>query len=373
MKWSDLLAAIACATAVLAAPAPEPTPGPNIEDALAKRATTCTFSGSLGYSSASKSKTSCSTIVLSALSVPSGVTLDLTSLKTGTTVIFEGETTFGYKEWSGPLVAVSGTSITVKGASGSSLNGNGASYWDGKGSNGGKTKPKFFQAHSLTTSTIENLNIVNAPVQVFSINTVQTLNLIDITIDNSAGASLGANTDGFDIGSSDGVTITGAKVYNQDDCVAINSGTNINFSGGYCSGGHGLSVGSVGGRSDNTVDGVTFESSQIVNSQNGVRIKTISGDTGTVKGVTYKDITLSGITKYGIVVDQAYDGTAGSPTSGVPITDFTLDGVTGSVSSSATEIYIDCASCSGWTWSGVSVTGGKKSSSCKGVPSGVSC
>jgi hypothetical protein len=53
---------------------------------LEERATTCTFSGSNGASSASKSKTACSTIVLSAVAVPSGTTLDLTGLKDGTTV-----------------------------------------------------------------------------------------------------------------------------------------------------------------------------------------------------------------------------------------------------------------------------------------------
>jgi polygalacturonase len=48
-----------------------------------------------------------------------------------------------------------------------------------------------------------------------------------MTIDDSAGDtdSLGHNTDGFDIGTSSNVVIDGAKVYNQDDCVAVNSGT----------------------------------------------------------------------------------------------------------------------------------------------------
>lgn len=48
-----------------------------------------------------------------------------------------------------------------------------------------------------------------------------------MTIDNSDGDTddLGANTDGFDIGDSTNVVITGANVYNQDDCVAVNSGT----------------------------------------------------------------------------------------------------------------------------------------------------
>jgi polygalacturonase len=132
-------------------------------------------------------------------------------------VIFEGTTTWGYEEWAGPLFAVSGTDITVTQASGAVLN--------GEGSNGGKTKPKFFQAHSLVTSTISDIYILNPPVQVFSIDTVTTLTVSGVTIDGTAGDSLGANTDGFDIGSSTGVTITGANVYNQDDCVAINSGT----------------------------------------------------------------------------------------------------------------------------------------------------
>jgi hypothetical protein len=41
------------------------------------------------------------------------------------------------------------------------------------------------------------------------------------------------------------------------------------FSGGVCSGGHGLSIGSVGGRSDNTVSSVTFENSEVKASVNG--------------------------------------------------------------------------------------------------------
>ena len=46
----------------------------------------------------------------------------------------------------------------------------------------------------------------------------------DVLVDNKDGDtdSLGHNTDGFDVSASD-VTITGSTVYNQDDCVAINS------------------------------------------------------------------------------------------------------------------------------------------------------
>lgn len=151
-------------------------------------------------------------------------------------------------------------------------------------------------------------------MQGFSINGASGLTLKTITINNKDGdiGSLGHNTDAFDVGSSDSVTIDGATVYNQDDCLAVNSGTNIVFKNGYCSGGHGISIGSVGGRSDNTVNTVTISDSTIVNSQNGVRIKTVYGATGEVKGVTYSGITLKNITKYGIVIEQDYEN--GSPT-----------------------------------------------------------
>lgn len=221
---SLLLASLAVSAS--ATPTPEITAAPKPE--VVKRATSCTFSGSTGAASASKSATSCATIVLNNVAVPSGTTLDLSGLADDTTVIFQGTTTWGYKEWAGPLLSIGGKGIKVSGASGHVLNGDGARWWDGEGSNGGKTKPKFFAAHSLTGgSTITNLNIKNTPVQAVSIAGCDSLTITGMTIDDSDGdsGSLGHNTDGFDIGTSNNIVIDGAKVYNQDDCVAINSGT----------------------------------------------------------------------------------------------------------------------------------------------------
>ncbi|KAJ4993730.1 endopolygalacturonase 1 [Stagonosporopsis vannaccii] len=333
----------------------------------------CTFTDA---AAAAKGKSSCTNIVLNNINVPAGTTLDLTKLKDGTTVTFQGTTSFGYKEWKGPLISVSGTKITVKGASGHVIDGNGAKWWDGKGTNGGKDKPKFFYAHSMKQSTISNLNVKNTPVQGFSINGATDLVLDHITIDNSAGDKTngGHNTDAFDVGSSTGITISNANIKNQDDCLAINSGTNIHFTGGTCSGGHGLSIGSVGGRSDNTVKNVVIENSKILNSDNGVRIKTVSGATGSVSNITYKDITLSNIAKYGIVIQQDYENGSptGKPTTGVPITNLQVSGVTGSVASGGINTYILCGkgSCSNWKWSGNKVSGGSKKATCSNIPSG---
>ncbi|KAL2844287.1 glycoside hydrolase [Aspergillus pseudodeflectus] len=379
-KLLGSLTLVTLAAGVAASPAqPLITASPTV-NTVNKRADSCTFSGSNGAASASKSQASCATIVLSDVAVPSGTTLDLSDLEDDTTVIFEGTTTWGYKEWSGPLLQIKGNGITIKGASGAKLNPDGARWWDSEGSNGGKTKPKFFYAHDLTDSSITDLYIENTPVQAVSINGCDGLTITDMTIDNSAGDDEGGhNTDGFDIGESNNVVITGAKVYNQDDCVAVNSGTEITFSGGTCSGGHGLSIGSVGGRDDNTVDTVTFKDSEVTNSDNGIRIKAKSGETGEIKGVTYSGITLSSINKYGILIEQNYNGgdLHGDPTSGIPITDLTIENITGSgaVSSDGTNIAIVCGSsgCSDWTWDNVDVTGGEDYDSCENVPSAATC
>jgi polygalacturonase len=276
---------------------------------------------------------------------------------------------------------IQGTGISVSGASGAILDGQGAKWWDGKGDSG-KVKPKFFAAHSLKSSSITNLYLKNTPVQAVSINGCDGLIITGMTIDNTAGdaGSKGHNTDGFDIGSSNNVIIDGAKVYNQDDCVAVNSGTNITFKNGLCSGGHGLSIGSVGGRSDNTVDTVTFSNNQVTKSVQAIRIKAKAGTTGKINKVTYDGLTMSAISKYGVLIEQNYDGgdLHGTATTGVPITGLTLNNIkgTGAVTSGGNDVVVTCgsaSSCTGWKWTGVSVTGGKAYGSCSNVPSVTKC
>ncbi|KAJ5982862.1 hypothetical protein N7481_004961 [Penicillium waksmanii] len=335
-----------------------PPPPSRVSDFTQRSSSTCTFTEA---ASASASKSDCSTIILSDIEVPAGETLDLSDLSDGTKVIFDGTTTFGYEEWKGSLIHISGSGITVTANDGA------------RGNQWRETKPKFFYAHSLDDSIISGLTIKNTPVQAIS---VQSDNLVigDVTIDNSDGDDNGGhNTDGFDISESTYITITNPTVKNQDDCLAINSGE----SGATCSGGHGLSIDSVGDRDDNTVKNVTITDSTVSDSANGIRIKTIYDATGSVSDVTFSDITLSGISDYGVVIEQDYENGSptGTPTDGVPITGLTVDGITGSLEDDAVEVYILCAedSCTDWTWEDVSLTGGSTSDDCKNVPSGASC
>lgn len=347
---------------------------PSRASEFAKRDSTCTFSDAAEASSSIKS---CSDVVLSNIAVPAGETLDLSDAADGATITFEGKTTFGYKEWKGPLIRLGGSGVTVTAAKDAVIDGEGKRWWDSKGTNGGKTKPKFMYAHDLDDATVSGLHIKNTPVQAVSVQ-ANNLSLKDLTIDNSDGDGNGGhNTDAFDVSESDGVYISGAVVKNQDDCLAINSGKNIEFSGGSCSGGHGLSIGSIGGRDNNDVQNVTIRDSTISDSANGLRIKTKVDEQGSVTDVTYSNIKLSGISDYGIVVQQDYKngGSSGTPSNDIKVSGVTFDGVTGSVDDDAAPVYILCGegSCSDWNWKSVDISGGEKSDECQNMPSGISC
>ncbi|KAF7858504.1 hypothetical protein EAF04_009104 [Stromatinia cepivora] len=322
---------------------------------------------------------SCTNIVLDNISAPASSSIDLTHLKDGSTVTFSGKTSFGTTADSDfdPIV-VKGQGITITGAAGHIIDGNGPAYWDGSGSNGGSKKPDhFFVVKDVVNGVISNLNIQNWPTHCFSITGAQGLTVSGLTLDNSAGDAPNSasgskaaahNSDGFDISSSDSVTLKDIVVKNQDDCVAVTSGSNILVTGMTCSGGHGLSIGSIGGKSNNTVSGVTFSNSTITNSQNGCRIKSNSGTTGTIDNVTYSNIQMSNISNYGIDVQQDYlnGGPTGKPTNGVTISNISFSGVTGTATSDAYSYYILCGggSCSNFKFTDVSISGGGKTSTC---------
>ncbi|CAN9197847.1 unnamed protein product [Alternaria alternata] len=359
---------------------------PASSNILAKRAV-CSYTGTINPTTVASDAPGCSSITFNGITVPKGQSLDLSKLTKGTTVTFQGHNTWlaqiGFDD---SLLKIGGTDIIVTGAAGARLDGQGAQYWDGLGSNGPTPKPKFLAAHNLLgTSAINNLYLLDTPVQAVSINGCNGLKVNKMTIDNKSGNSLPANkmphnTDGFDIGASSNIVIDGAIVDNQDDCVAINSGTGITFQNGQCNGGHGLSVGSVGHGSStasNTVSNVQFLNNKISNSSNGIRVKSFVDGKGSIDKVTYKGITLSGITKYGILIEQNYNGgdlpKNVAPGTGVPITGLTIDNIIGGngVVASGANVAIECGNCSGWTWtSTVNVTGGKKFS-CVGTPSAV--
>ncbi|KAF5384557.1 hypothetical protein D9757_006423 [Collybiopsis confluens] len=312
----------------------------------------------------------CTTIVVKTflLNPPDGAQVSLT-----------GELTFAFENWAGPLMEITGNDITFDGG-GHDLNGQGTLYWDGQGISGGVTKPDPLLRINMG-GTFSNVQVVNSPGRAVAIGG-SSLTVSGVIVNNAAGTApnslsggdpAGANTDGFDISASAYLLnlrlpyrFTGCTVNNQDDCLAINKGTSITFSNNVCEGiGHGISIGSI--TSGVTVSGVTISGNTVTGTVNGLRIKTDATATGSiVENVIYENNKLTGITEFGVLIDQSYPATLGTPGTGVIIENVSFEGTnTITVGSSAHRVEVNCgstSSCTGtWNFAGLTATGGSGS------------
>jgi len=183
----------------------------------------------------------------------------------------------------------------------------------------------------------------------------------DYANNRSKGLAAGHNTDGFDVGS-DNVTIQNCTVHNQDDCLAINKGKNITFDRNTCIGGHGISIGSIG--SNVAVSGVIVSGNIITQSDQALRIKTVASATGSVvDNVTYSGNTAKGIRRFGVIIDQSYPKTLGTPGTGTIISNVNFGSPFSNitVNSGANQVAVNCGSgsCIGtWNWYYLSAKGG---------------
>ncbi|KZT07143.1 glycoside hydrolase family 28 protein [Laetiporus sulphureus 93-53] len=300
----------------------------------------------------------CDDVEVAAFTVADGDTVTM-SFKESASVTMTGEVTFASTTADGPLITFEGTDITFDGQ-GNTFNGNGADYWDGEGTNGGKAKPHPFMKIKAS-GTFKDFIVLNTPAQAISVNNDDTLTIDSVTVNNAAGDTddLGHNTDGFDVSASD-VTISNCVVENQDDCIAINEGSNIVFEDNTCSGGHGMSIGSIA--SGKTVSSVTFSGNTVTSSLYGIRIKVDADATsGSVSDVTYSGNTISSISEYGVLITQSYPDNDGTPGTDTTISDVKFTGSKSSITvdSGAYRVTVDCGSCSGtWDWDELDVTGG---------------
>ncbi|GMF43448.1 unnamed protein product [Phytophthora fragariaefolia] len=125
---------------------------------------------------------SCSFIVVDSLTALAAMTLDLRAAKAGQPV---GTTTFDTFKWEGPLVLASGSDLSVTGS-----------------------------------------GPLDGPC--------------GLKINNRAVNGIAKNTDGFDLTKND------RKIYNEDDCMAMQPSTNTSFTNNCSCGDHGISIGSLG-------------------------------------------------------------------------------------------------------------------------------
>ncbi|KAH2277012.1 hypothetical protein KXW02_007886 [Aspergillus fumigatus] len=159
-------------------------------------------------------------------------------------------------------------------------------------------------------SRIENLSIQNWTVHCFDIEHTENMIISGITLDNSTGDAPRS--------------ASGSKPAAQPTAsISPLAPTSPVEQLDYIYGGHGLSIGSIGSKSDNTVDGVS--------------------------NTRYENVTVCGITDYGMDTQQDYlnGGPTDKPTNGVKIENITFVDVTGTMRDGK-DYYILCGdgSCS---------------------------
>ncbi|KAG1828202.1 glycoside hydrolase family 28 protein [Suillus variegatus] len=311
----------------------------------------------------------CTTVNINAFTVPGGKTFEL-QLLDGTTVNVLGEIQFGNLSWAGPLFRVIGNDVTFNGNN-QRWDGGGPFYWDGQGA--GITTPHPMMQISIS-GTLNKVYVVNSPSSAFAITNPGPLTISGVTVDDlqgnypnsrSGNAAAAHNTDGFDVSGSD-ILIQHCTVLNQDDCLAINRGTNITFADNYCEYGHGISIGSIS--SNAVVSDIEIIGNHVVSSAFSFRIKTDASATNSiVKNVTYSDNTATNCTGFGVLITQSYPINLGTPGNGVSISDINFNHGTTSVTanSGAYRVAVNCGSgsCTGdWDWSGLQTSGGKAGS-----------
>ncbi|KAG3212162.1 hypothetical protein PC129_g16871 [Phytophthora cactorum] len=139
---------------------------------------------------------SCSSIVISDLTVPKGVTLDLTDIADGATITFEG-----------------------------TLDSQGSWYWEQGTSISKPVFSRLKKGHVIYTREFQHQELAAPHVD------CEDTTLTGLTLDSSAGDDTAKNTDGFDLSRNVGLTISDCTVYNQDDCLAMQSSNDTTFSG----------------------------------------------------------------------------------------------------------------------------------------------
>ncbi|KAJ6542840.1 pectin lyase fold/virulence factor [Mycena capillaripes] len=307
----------------------------------------------------------CTTINIAGFTVPAGQTFSL-SPPDGAVVSMTGQITFAVTPWAGPLMVIRGNGITFNGNN-HNLAGNGDQYWDGLGGSGGIVKPSPMLTLDMS-GTFENVVILNSPERAIAINT-NGLTVSGVNVNNAAGAAAnsrsngkpaGANTDAFDVAANN-IIIQNSIATNQDDCLAINRGSNITFTGNSCTGGHGISIGSI--NSNTVVSGVTISNNVVTNNGNALRIKTDATATNsTVSNIVYSN-NRGSATGFGVLIDQSYPAVLGTPGTGVVISGVSFTGTNSlTVGSTGHRVEVNCGStksCTGtWNFAGLTVTGG---------------
>ncbi|CEL93035.1 unnamed protein product [Vitrella brassicaformis CCMP3155] len=193
-----------------------------------------------------------------------------------------------------------------------SVIGNGPAWWQlvfdawNRGADANFFRPVLVVFRRCEGVIVDNLRLQDSPMFNLVIDESRHALVEDVTI---RAPDSSPNTDGIQTLRAYNVTIRRADISTGDDNVAIKSGSEkILVEDCVFGRGHGVTIGSIGGRREGTrgfVNDVTFQRIKCHRTEVGARIKTWPGSVGSVSNITYRDITLDHVDR-AVVINQFY-------------------------------------------------------------------
>ncbi|KAL2464471.1 Polygalacturonase [Forsythia ovata] len=233
------------------------------------------------------------------------------------------------------------------------IEGNGKDWWElpckpHRGPNG-STLPgpcnspaliRFFMSSNLVVS---GLRIQNSPQFHMKFDGCEGVLIDKLSISSP---KLSPNTDGIHIENTKAVGIYNSVIGNGDDCISIGPGcSNVDIEAVTCGPSHGISIGSLGVHNSRAcVSNITVRNAIIKDSDNGLRIKTWQGGTGSVSGISFENIQMENV-RNSIIIDQYYCLTKAcrNETSAVYLADVTYRNIKGTYDVRSPPIHFACS------------------------------
>ncbi|XP_028786895.1 polygalacturonase At1g48100-like isoform X2 [Neltuma alba] len=233
------------------------------------------------------------------------------------------------------------------------IEGNGEQWWDlpckphrspdGEKAKGPCNSPTMIQFYMSSNLEVSGLRIQNSPEFHMKVDGCEGVLVNKLSISSP---KLSPNTDGIHIGNSRSVGIYNSIISNGDDCISIGPGcSNVDIEGVTCGPSHGISIGSLGvHNSQACVSNLTVRNVIIKESDNGLRIKTWQGGTGSVSDLKFENIQMENVRNC-IIIDQYYclSKECLNQTSAVHVKDVSFRNIKGTYDVRTPPIHFACS------------------------------